>query len=113
MLLPFLATDQEGHSAGHHWSNGVQRLWHSLDGDPESRWGIDRLSLGSSRLETATERNNNGTMCEPAAFSVQIYRAGWHFDGGRAQRKATENSSGLKIRSPRCCSRYTHIYNTL
>jgi ataxia telangiectasia mutated family protein len=84
VLLPYLTTDQEGHSAGFHWSDGVQRLWHLLEGEAESRWGIDRLSLDSLRLETATERNDNRTMHEPAAYVAQTYRAGWHFDAGQA-----------------------------
>ena len=75
VLFPYLTTDQEGSSTEHHWSDGVQRLWYLLDGEAESRWAVDRLSLDSLRLEMTPAQT---------AFVARTYRAGWHFDAGQA-----------------------------
>lgn len=83
VLFPyFTATDDTSGSSSlkFDFSEGISKLWHLLDGEAESRWGIDGLSLDSLRLEvmSATEDEEKG------AFVMDTFRAGWNFDAGQA-----------------------------
>jgi serine-protein kinase ATM len=88
VLFPFYTTTDDlsswnGSSSKFDYSSGINKLWRLLDGEAESRWGIDALSLDSLRLEvapTAWECGNN----DNRGFSKHTFSAGWHFDVGQA-----------------------------
>ncbi|KAJ7504364.1 hypothetical protein B0H11DRAFT_513652 [Mycena galericulata] len=80
VLFPFLTADQDlSHATSYDWSEGIDHLWRLLDGEAESRWGVDGLSLDCLRLEVASpeERTN-------CAFVAQTFRAGSNFDAVQA-----------------------------
>jgi ataxia telangiectasia mutated family protein len=80
VLFPFLTVDDE---SGSGWRESVSRLWFLLDGEAETRWGIDGLSLDCLRLEVASVKESEGSM-HARPFVAQTFRAGWHFDSGQA-----------------------------
>ncbi|KAH7923978.1 hypothetical protein BV22DRAFT_1196306 [Leucogyrophana mollusca] len=80
VLFPFLTADQDGTSYA--WADGVQKIWHLLNGEAESRWGIDGLSLDSLRLEVVSPDDED--ICEREPFVARTFRAGWHFDPNQA-----------------------------
>jgi ataxia telangiectasia mutated family protein len=90
-LFPFYtATDNEHSSGGSNGlsskfdcSDGISRLWILLDGEAESRWGVDGLSLDSLRLEVASAAEGDRED-ERGAFAKDTFRAGWHFDAEQA-----------------------------
>lgn len=65
-------------------SSGINKLWHLLDGEAESRWGVDGLSLDCLRLELRSFEAGDEADSETAAFSKATFRAGWHFDASQA-----------------------------
>ncbi|KAJ7180682.1 hypothetical protein C8R46DRAFT_985700 [Mycena filopes] len=79
-LFPFLtASHDKSPAAAYDWSPGINHLWRLLDGEAESRWGVDGLSLECLRLELAdVEETLAGT------FVAQTFRAGSNFDSGQA-----------------------------
>ncbi|KIJ65638.1 hypothetical protein HYDPIDRAFT_167269 [Hydnomerulius pinastri MD-312] len=76
-LFPFLTASRNGPTHG--WAGGLQRLWTLLNGEAESRWGIDALSIDSLRLEVVVDKVN-----EQEIFVAQTFRAGWNFDATQA-----------------------------
>ncbi|KAH7890803.1 hypothetical protein F5I97DRAFT_1975119 [Phlebopus sp. FC_14] len=76
-LFPFLTASREGPAYG--WAEGVHRLWTLLNGEADSRWGIDALSIDCLRLEVAHSRTS-----EREIYVAQTFRAGWNFDSGQA-----------------------------
>ena len=83
VLFPYLTAEQEDNS-DFGWAEGIRRLWKHLDGEAESRWGVDGLALDSLRLEVALNDIGGGGSSEPSAFVARTFRAGWHFDAGQA-----------------------------
>jgi serine-protein kinase ATM len=90
VLFPFYAATDNVHSSDLNGSSpkfdcsaGISRLWHLLDGEAESRWGVDGLSLDSLRLEVFSATGDDAGD-ERAAFTKDTFRAGWHFDAGQA-----------------------------
>jgi ataxia telangiectasia mutated family protein len=81
VLFPFLTVDDNSSSS---WKDSVSKLWFLLDGEAETRWGVDGLSLDCLRLEVASVRESeeDGMLARP--FVAQTFRAGWHFDPGQA-----------------------------
>lgn len=84
VLFPFYtATDDEyssnGPSSKFNCSDGIGKLWYLLDGEAESRWGVEGLLLDSLRLEVAEDRED-----DRGAFVMNTFRAGWHFDRSQA-----------------------------
>jgi len=62
--------------------DGVSRLWHLLDGEAESRWGIDGLSLDSLRLSLLG--NPSPFTGETGAFTARTFQHGLSFDANQA-----------------------------
>ncbi|KAI9509667.1 hypothetical protein F5148DRAFT_1185674, partial [Russula earlei] len=61
---------------------GVSRLWHLLDGEAESRWGVDGLSLNSLRLSRTG--NQPCSASKTGAFVARTFQYGWNFDANQA-----------------------------
>ena len=61
--------------------DGVSRLWSLLDGEAESRWGVDGLSLDSLRLSLI---GNGDVSDKPGAFVARTFRYGRDFDANQA-----------------------------
>ncbi|EGN96752.1 hypothetical protein SERLA73DRAFT_93326 [Serpula lacrymans var. lacrymans S7.3] len=80
VLFPFLTVSKRG--SDYSWADGVGRLWHLLNGEAESRWGIESLSLEALRLEVVAFEDEE--ICEREAFVAHTFRAGWHFDANQA-----------------------------
>ncbi|KAJ7760552.1 hypothetical protein B0H16DRAFT_1415528 [Mycena metata] len=80
MLFPFLtASHDKSPAAAYDWSSGISQLWRLLDGEAESRWGVDGLSLECLRLELADPEETAG-----GTFLAPTFRAGSNFDGLQA-----------------------------
>jgi serine-protein kinase ATM len=76
VLFPFVTADRENPS----WGQGVGKLWRLLDGEAESRWGVDGMSFECLRLEVQRDGDTDGR----DAFVKKTFRAGWHFDAAQA-----------------------------
>jgi serine-protein kinase ATM len=89
VLFPFYTATDNGYSSGSDaspkfdCSDGISKLWHLLDGEAESRWGVDGLLLDSLRLEVVSAADEDKRN-EMGAFVMNTFRAGWHFDAGQA-----------------------------
>jgi ataxia telangiectasia mutated family protein len=83
-LFPYFTTEPEDSYATFGWADGVGRLSQLLDGEAESRWGVDGLSFDSLRLKIASNDNDDRDAGELPAFVAQTFQAGWHFDAGQA-----------------------------
>ena len=69
--------------AGGGYGDGLGRLWHTLDAEAESRWGVELLSQDSLRLEIQYPVDlppDSGN----SAFTAKTFRTSWHFDSGQA-----------------------------
>ena len=62
--------------------DGVSRLWHLLDGEAESRWGVDGLSLDSLRLSLMGDRSPGAG--KSGAFMARTFQYGLNFDANQA-----------------------------
>ena len=65
------------------YGDGLGRLWHTLDVEAESRWGVELLSQDSLRLQVQHPDDiplDSGN----SAFTARTFRAFWHFDSGQA-----------------------------
>jgi len=62
--------------------DGVSRLWHLLDGEAESRWGVDSLSLDSLRLSLTGNRSPDAG--KTGAFMARTFEYGLSFDANQA-----------------------------
>jgi serine-protein kinase ATM len=65
------------------YGDGLGKLWHTLDAEAESRWGVELLSQDSLRLQIRSPgdlplHSNN------SAFTARTFRTFWHFDSGQA-----------------------------
>ena len=89
-LFPHVSTGKFGSEsdelkliAGGGYGDGLGRLWHTLDAEAESRWGVELLSQDSLRLqirypgELPPDSGNS-------AFTARTFRTSWHFDSGQA-----------------------------
>jgi ataxia telangiectasia mutated family protein len=63
--------------------DGVSRLWNLLDGEAESRWGADGLSLDSLRLSLIRDCSSPSAS-QPGAFMARTFQYGWNFDCDQA-----------------------------
>ncbi|KAF8634560.1 hypothetical protein AX17_004150 [Amanita inopinata Kibby_2008] len=61
--------------------DGIGRLWTLLDGEADSRWGVDVLSFESLRLELSDTHNDHEKARQ--AFVAGTYGAGWNFDANQ------------------------------
>ncbi|KAJ6610217.1 hypothetical protein B0H10DRAFT_2438144 [Mycena sp. CBHHK59/15] len=81
LLFPFLTAGHD--KSSHDWSEGISHLWRLLDGEAESRWGVDGLSLDCLRLELAGSDHRMSGVGD-TALVASTFRAGWNFDSGQA-----------------------------
>ncbi|KAI0091661.1 hypothetical protein BDY19DRAFT_638931 [Irpex rosettiformis] len=76
MLFPYFTSAlDEGE-----YDDGLSRLWKLLDGEAQSRWGVDSLSMDSLRFEIAKDE----TEPTSSAFAARTFRYGWHFESNQA-----------------------------
>jgi len=69
--------------AGGGYGDGLGKLWHTLDAEAESRWGVELLSHDSLRLQIQYP----GDLPPDSsynAFTARTFRTSWHFDSGQA-----------------------------
>ena len=84
-LFPFYTTrcpEAGPPSLDFSYVNGVSRLWHLLDGEAESRWGVDGLSLDSLRLSCIGNRSSGAG--KTGAFMARTFQYGLSFDANQA-----------------------------
>ncbi|KAJ7442296.1 hypothetical protein FB451DRAFT_1440423 [Mycena latifolia] len=80
VLFPFLTAGHDmSRATSYDWSSGIAHLWRLLDGEAESRWGVDGLSLECLRLELADPEDGASS-----AFVARTFRAGYNFDATQA-----------------------------
>ncbi|KAF8906302.1 hypothetical protein CPB84DRAFT_1844550 [Gymnopilus junonius] len=60
------------------------RLRDLLDGEAESRWGVDGLSLDSLRLQITAPYSGVDSMVNEGAFIAKTFQLGWNFDSEQA-----------------------------
>lgn len=65
------------HDAHFDIADGIGKLFRLLNGEHESRWGIEPLSLDALRLDVTQESNRD-------AFEAGTFRRGFNFDGAQA-----------------------------
>jgi ataxia telangiectasia mutated family protein len=92
ILFPFVSvshSDLDSASsprpASHMHGDGLGKLWHLLDAEAESRWGVDTLSLDALRLQLQSENEEEeeyGSFHRP--FVARTFRSCGHFDAGQA-----------------------------
>lgn len=85
VLFPFYTISENGDHLDSRFdcSDGLSKLWHLLDGEAQSRWGVDGLVLDSLRLELVPESEQDDDE-DREAFVKDTFRAGWHFNAGQA-----------------------------
>jgi ataxia telangiectasia mutated family protein len=84
ILFPFVISDNDlvdMNGTLFDCAESIARLWYLLNGEAESRWGVDCLSLDCLRLELATTECRSD---EIAPFIANTFRSGWSFDEGQA-----------------------------
>lgn len=83
ILFPFVISDNDlGDTIGtFDCAESIGRLWYLLDGEAESRWGVDCLSLDCLRLELVKTESRSD---EVGPFVANTFRSGWNFDEGQA-----------------------------
>ncbi|KAG6854273.1 hypothetical protein C0991_008967, partial [Blastosporella zonata] len=84
IIMPFVTTENETyHAAGSSFdrSLGLRKLSLVIDGQIDSRWGIDGLSLDCLRLETTDLSLEQQGF---SAFVARTFRYGWSFDSNQA-----------------------------
>ena len=84
ILFPFVISDNdlsEPNDTQFDCAESIGRLWYLLNGEAESRWGVDCLSLDCLRLELI---KSDGRSDETVPFVASTFRSGWSFDEGQA-----------------------------
>ena len=85
VLFPFLiAPSNKERAPSFDCADALGRLWQLLDGEAESRWGADRLTLDALRLELLDSTDPQSHNSTDRAFVAQTFRAGWDFNPGQA-----------------------------
>lgn len=82
VLFPFLTADSDTSDLKpFDWSEGITRLWSLMNGEAESRWGLDGLSIDALRLEMSlSPAGGDGGK----AFVASTFRSGWGFGASQA-----------------------------
>ena len=65
------------------YGDGLGKLWHTLDTEAESRWGVELLSQDSLRLQIQYP-GDPPLDSSNSAFTAKTFRTSWHFDSGQA-----------------------------
>ncbi|KDQ61410.1 hypothetical protein JAAARDRAFT_509432 [Jaapia argillacea MUCL 33604] len=83
VLFPFVTASDlsDPERSTSEWADGVGKLWQLLDGEAESRWGVDGLSLDALRLQLVSTDEDDS---QPRGFVSSTFRYGWQFDSGQA-----------------------------
>ena len=84
ILFPFVISDNDPldmNSTPFDCAESIGRLWNLLNGEAESRWGVDCLSLDCLRLELVKPDCRSD---EIGPFVANTFRSGWGFDEGQA-----------------------------
>jgi ataxia telangiectasia mutated family protein len=85
VLFPFLiAPSNLERAPSFDCADALGRLWQLLDGEADSKWGADRLSLEALRFELLDPSDSGGHDSASGAFVAQTFRAGWDFNAGQA-----------------------------
>ena len=85
VLFPFLVAPSNMERApSFDCADALGRLWQLLDGEAESKWGADRLTLDALRFELLDSADSGGHDSASGAFVAQTFRAGWDFNAGQA-----------------------------
>ena len=89
-LFPHVATGKFGSEsdgvrlpADAVYGDGLGKLWHTLDTEAESRWGVELLSQDSLRLQIQYPGDLPPDSSN-IAFTARTFRTFWHFDSGQA-----------------------------
>ena len=105
ILFPFYTAGYPEAVSSHldvSYVDGVSRLWSLLDGEAESRWGVDGLSLDSLRLSLI---GNGGTSeGKPGAFVTRTFQYGRDFDANQAA-----SWTILELQAD-CAEKVRHLY---
>ena len=83
VLFPFLISPSN-QAPSFDCADALGRLWQLLDGEAESRWGADRLTLDALRFELLDPTDPGSHNSAKGAFVAQTFRAGWDFNAGQA-----------------------------
>ena len=65
------------------YGDGLGKLWHTLDTEAESRWGVELLSQDSLRLQIQSP-GDLPLDSSNSPFTARTFRSFWHFDSGQA-----------------------------
>lgn len=65
-------------------ADGIGRLWKTLNGEADSRRGVDSLSLDALRLELLSPYEESRSDSNEGTFVANTFRSGWNFDSGQA-----------------------------
>ena len=65
------------------YGDGLGKLWHTLDAEAESRWGVELLSQDSLRLQIQ-HSGDPPLDSSNSAFTARTFKTFWHFDSGQA-----------------------------
>jgi ataxia telangiectasia mutated family protein len=65
------------------YGDGLGKLWHTLDAEAESRWGVELLSQDSLRLQIQ-HPSDPPLGSSNNAFTARTFRSFWHFDSAQA-----------------------------
>ena len=85
VLFPFLiAPSNMEPTPSFDCADALGRLWQLLDGEADSRWGADRLTLDALRFELLEPFDTGSHDSGDRAFVAQTFRAGWDFNAGQA-----------------------------
>ena len=85
VLFPFLiAPSNMERAPSFDCADALGRLWQLLDGEADSKWGADRLTLDALRFELLDPTGSGSHDSASGAFVAQTFRAGWDFNAGQA-----------------------------
>jgi ataxia telangiectasia mutated family protein len=106
ILFPFVASVSglaDANGPPFDCAESIGRLWYLLNGEAESRWGVDCLSLDCLRLEMVKTDSRSD---EIGPFVANTFRSGWSFDEGQALAWAI-----LELQAD-CASKVPYSYTT-
>ena len=83
VMFPYITTESSNRKSSSDCIDGIHHLWNLLNGEADSRRGIDGLSFESLRLELCDGQENSDSK-ERKAFASRTFCAGWHFDASQA-----------------------------
>lgn len=107
ILFPYVVLDPddigESNTTAPGCAHSISKLWNLLNGEAESRWGMEGLALNNLRLELV-EIDGQAGVNVAEAFVAGTFRAGWGFDVNHALTWAIlelQADCAAKVRCPR------------